>query len=85
MIGDLIHVIGVASHAGVPARANWFPWTDNDWQYVGWKVVPYDGGETFYVYLVPDLEDDTRSVNIYIGTTGDPTQDDLYDKVVIGS
>jgi hypothetical protein len=83
VIGPLIHVIGVASHAGIPARANWFPWTDDNWQYVGWKIEPHDGGETFYVYLVPQLDEEQRSVAIHVGTTGDPEQDDLYDKVVI--
>jgi hypothetical protein len=85
VIGPLIHVIGVASHAGVPARANWYPWTDDNWQYVGWRVEPHDGGESVYVYLVPDLEADVPLVGIYIGATGDPEQDTRYDHLVVSN
>lgn len=75
MFAPLVHLLGVASHAGVPAGVNWIPWQSEDRQLFGWRLEPHDGGEVSYLYFVPDLECSSVAADVFHGPTGDPKHD----------
>lgn len=78
MFVPLIHLLGVASHAGVPAGVNWIPWQSDDRSWLGWRLEPHDGSEVRYLYLVPDLEAAGVVADVYYGPDGDPDGNDSH-------
>lgn len=77
MFAPLVHMLAVASHAGVPAGLNWYPWQTNDRQYHGWRIEPHGEGEPMFLYFVPDLDAEGLRASVYCGFHGDPERDDL--------
>ena len=66
-------VIAAEAHRNGDARCNYYPWTDAERRFVGWRLRHDDDSEEF-IYLVPSLDGDA-SCAIFRGTTGDPNQD----------
>lgn len=72
-----LHLLGVSSHAAVPARVNWFPWTDEDRVVIGWRGQVYDSEDQVFMYLSPALDSSVPMMAIFIGPHGNPTRDRL--------
>lgn len=70
-----IHLLGVASHAAVPARINWFPWTDEERGVIGWRGQVYDSDEQLFMYLSPALDARVPMMALFVGAWGDPKRD----------
>lgn len=61
----------------VTATVTYKPWTDG--YAVGYKVTRHADGEVSYIYFNPSFDDESIShpdVFVYIGTEGDPQQDE---------
>ena len=72
-------VLLIDSHYNRAANAIFRPHPiGDDASWMGWDVI-VDGDEdnSTFVYMVPDLDSDPPLVDVYVGKTGDPTQDVL--------
>jgi hypothetical protein len=66
-------VIAAEAHRNGEAKCNFYPWTDDERRYVGWRL-RYDDGREEYCYLIPNL-DGPGNCAIFHGPHGDPQHD----------
>lgn len=66
-------VIAAEAHRNGEAQINFYPWTDEDRRYVGWRL-RHDSGAEEFIYLCPNLEG-SGDCAIFRGPHGDPQQD----------
>lgn len=66
-------VIAAEAHRNGDAQCNYFPWTDDERRFVGWRL-QFDDGAVTYVYLVPNL-DGAGDCAVFRGPHGDPQRD----------
>lgn len=63
----LLHSLTASHHVSVSARYSWWPWTDHpNRNVIGWRGESHDGGPTVFVYLVPDLDAERPTINVYL-------------------
>lgn len=75
MYAPILHVLACASHAGLPAQANWYPWSDDTQSFIGWRIQSHTDGSESFLYVVPDLEATVPAVEIFFGPHGNPLDD----------
>ena len=81
MNDDILHLLGIASHAVPGARVNWFPWTDEGHQRLGWRGQIYDTDEELFVYLVPSLDSPVPTIGLFMGRSGNPRYDNFVGRI----
>ena len=67
-------VIAAEAHRSHDLKCNFYPWTDEDRRYVGWRL-RFDDEHEEFVYLVP-LTEGEDAMALYHGLHGDPSQDE---------